>query len=150
VFASACYAPNAPQCTRECAADSDCVSDQRCNQDHFCALPSVTSCDQLADARQADAIDAAIVHDATPDAPPVATLSIHVDGPGSLNDDYGHICNGGDCVFVETPNMTLALTAVPHVGKVFEKWTSVACMGQPVICHLTPPVGVTAVGVKFH
>jgi hypothetical protein len=146
----ACYAPDVRDCTRSCASNADCVTAQVCNADHMCSAPAITSCSELAvDARARDAPEQTM-HDAAVDAAPLlATLKIHDDGPGSVHSLIGN-CDVADCTFTAAPDVPLTLTAVPHQDKMFQQWTSVACMGQPVTCQLTPLAGITLVTAKFH
>jgi hypothetical protein len=146
----ACYSPDIRDCTRACASSSDCVTSQICNGDHMCAAPSIASCSELGvDARMADG--QVVKHDAAIDAPsPIATLMIHIDGPGTVTSSTGESCNVVDCTFHAAPNVVLTLTALPHMNKMFDQWQSNACQDQPAICHLTPPAGTTTVSAKFH
>lgn len=145
----ACYSPEIHDCTHACASSADCVSAQACNANHMCAAPDITSCAELlVDARNGDG--PAAQRDAAIDAPvPIATLMIHNDGPGEVDTLVGN-CTMADCTLHAAPNVQLTLTAVPHPMKMFEQWTSAACMGQGATCHFTPPAGTTAISAKFH
>ncbi len=147
VLFCACYSPDIRDCTRACASSADCVASQVCNADHMCAAAAIASCAAV-DARDIDS-PVVVHHDAAIDAPPlIATLLIHNDGPGEVDTLLGN-CTLADCTLHATPNVALTLTAVPHPTKVFDGWTSVACMNQSATCHFTPPAGTTQISAKF-
>ena len=152
VVLCACYSPDVRDCTRACESNADCVAAQACNADHMCAAPSITSCAEppMVDAPLADAPAQTVHHDAAIDAAiPIATLQIHIDGPGEVDTPVGN-CTMSDCTLHAAPNVALTLTAVAHQDKMFMSWTTPACMGQLAMCHLTPAVGITMVSAKFH
>jgi len=142
-----CYAPDAPDCTLACTADTDCISGQACTTDHLCAGTSVTTCgSQATTDGSVPGIDAG-------SGTTMVTLMIHVDKDGSVRDSNGDICDSPtnmpiDCTFQVHSGDPLTITASPNLGKEFDKWMGPPCMGQLSMCHTTP-TGNIMVSAQF-
>jgi hypothetical protein len=144
-----CYAPDAPDCTLACTADSDCISGQACTTDHLCAGTNIATC-----GAQATTDGSVPGIDAGSDAgTPMVALMIHIEKDGSVRDSENHICNSPtnipiDCTFQVVTGDPLTITAFPNIGKQFDKWMGPPCMGQLAMCHTTP-VGNIMVTAQF-
>jgi hypothetical protein len=140
-----CYAPDAPECTLACAADTDCISGQACTSDGFCAASSSTQCVQ----RQAE-VDAPNIQDAPKiqDAG-ATTVTVHVtvSGNGTVTASTGATC-ASDCTFDVAKDVPMTLTATADsVHQAFLGWSG-ACAWQRAVCQVTPNAAIT-VGAKF-
>lgn len=144
-----CYAPDAPDCTLACTANSDCISGQACTTDHLCAGTSITTCGTEATTDgSVPGTDAGSGSGTT-----LITLMIHIDKDGSVHDSDSDICDSPtnspiDCTFQVHSGEPLTITAIPNLGKQFDKWMGPPCMGQLSMCHTTP-VGNIMVSAAF-
>ncbi|MEO8842572.1 MAG: hypothetical protein ABI591_15795 [Kofleriaceae bacterium] len=143
VVLAGCYAPDAPDCTLACTADTDCISGQTCTTDHLCAA-NLTTCGSQA-----------ITDGGVPvtDAGPVVMLTVHVDKDGSVRDSNNDVCASPaneqiDCTFPVHAGDPLTITAVPNLTKQFDGWMGPPCMGQLAACQTTP-AGNLMVSAKF-
>ena len=132
---SACYAPDARNCTVACSNTDTCLAGQVCGSDGFCAAPDVAgTC----------APDAGVA---------LVALQIHIDGHGKVVVDELGNCDSdtatkGNCSFTVPMNTARQLKAVASGDKHFIAWTQ-TCTGSTTTCSLTPATAVTMVGAKF-
>lgn len=158
---AACYSPDLRDCTIMCNSESDCVADQVCGSDHFCAAPDLAGqCSPLPpDGGRRDAgFSDASLPDARPDAPRDAlidaVLSISIAGKGQVSmlavgscstDEPQH----GSCTFTVPKNALVTAQATASPGWRFERWTSPPCSNTPIaFCTFVAHDGTT-VAVKF-
>jgi hypothetical protein len=143
VSCAACYAPDVPECTLACTADTDCVNGQSCTSDGFCAAPS-TQCGvrQLPN----DAAEPAADAGHTPDGDAPVSVHVTVDGNGTVKASTGATCTN-DCTFEVDQGMPMTFTATPGSHQMFQMWSG-ACAAQPALCHVTPDAAIS-VGAKF-
>ncbi len=147
--AGACYAPATPDCVLSCEADSDCVSDQVCTADQLCGPPCSGTCSART-ASDAGTVDAATNDSGPPpDATPSeVTVTIQIQGGGSVDASPGTNCPSGTCQFQVPVSTPITLTAIDHGNNRFEMWTTSQCAGQSSVCHFAP-ASSTTVGVTF-
>jgi hypothetical protein len=150
---AACYAPDAPDCTLACAADSDCITGQSCTTDHLCAGAGITACanQETTDAGNVAGTDAGSGSGSGSGSGMMTTLTIQVQGGGGVQTNDGDFCDGtGDtmmtCMFSAPTGGSLVLTPVPHLLKQFDKWNGAPCMTQPLVCSTT----ATGAAMTFH
>ncbi|HEX7703019.1 MAG TPA: hypothetical protein VF403_19915 [Kofleriaceae bacterium] len=142
-----CYAPDAPDCTLACTANTDCISGQACTTDHLCAATNVTTCGVQA------TTDGSVPGSDAGSGTTMVTLMIHIGKDGSVRDSNNDICDSPtntplDCTFQVHSGDPLTITAIPDPTKQFDKWMGAPCMGQLAICHTTP-VGNIMVSAQF-
>jgi len=132
---SACYAPEARDCTVACASADTCLSGQVCGSDGFCAAPDVAgSC----------AGDAGVT---------LVSLQVHIEGHGKVAVDALGNCDSetapkGNCTFTVAANAAHQLDAITSGSREFIGWTQ-TCTGNATTCSITPVMAVTLVGAKF-
>jgi len=157
VFAAACYAPDAPDCTLACTADSDCVSGQACTTDHRCAATGITTCGAhaMADGNDAVGSDAGMGSGSGSGSGSASyvTLMVGVDGNGSATTNYGQTCESvtgpKTCPFQVEKSVQLTITATPHVLKMFDKWGGGPCDQVMISTCNTTPNAMIMIQAKF-
>ena len=143
-----CYAPDAPNCTLACTADTDCISGQACTTDHLCAGTNITTCGvQATTDGSVPGIDAG-------SGTTMVTLTIQIGKDGSVRDSDDDVCDSPTnmpltCMFQVPSGDPLTITAIPDPEKQFDKWMGAPCMGQLAMCHTTP-VGNIMVTAQFN
>ncbi len=132
-LASACYSPDALDCTVTCSAPTDCIDGQVCGTDHFCASPEMSGRCSPADAHPVDA------HRETP-----VELQIQIQGMGTVMLTGGGTCTGvgPPCFVTAELGAPATLQAVPGPGQQFDQWADQSCQGQPATCTFTPVAAV--------
>ena len=124
-LASACYAPDAIDCTVTCSSPSDCVNGQVCGTDHFCVSREVSGQCSPTDARREVPVE----------------LQIQIQGMGMVTLTGGGTCAGGagpPCFVTAELGVPATLQAVPGPGQQFDQWADQSCQGQPATCTFTP------------
>ena len=150
---AACYSPAERDCTVSCTAAKDCIGDQVCGADHFCAAPSV--------AGHCSAVDAGVTpHDSKHDGEDSAsadaastiyvTLTVNIGGMGRVDVQGLASCTMPMCMFQVPAGQPLVLTATQtQTDKMFQTWQNAcASAGSQPTCALTPTMP-TKVGAKF-
>jgi hypothetical protein len=146
-----CYSPAERDCTVTCAAAKDCIGDQVCGTDHFCAAPAV--------AGHCSTVDAAVpMHDAPHDADEsidapstiYVALTVTIGGMGRVDVQGVATCSMPMCVFQVPAGQPLTLMAAQtNPDKNFQMWQNgCASAGTQLTCALTPTASVK-VGAKF-
>lgn len=168
--ATACYAPELPDCAVACATAADCAPGQVCGGDSMCASPPIAGqCAQLAtpdavapgdgggDAPPRDAAvpgsDAPLGADAAIlDAPitPMVQLRIEIRGGGQVEVAGYGTCHAPlePCTYAVPQGVAAMLAASAYPGWQFEKWQG-PCDGQDEACTITPATSATKVTARF-
>jgi hypothetical protein len=141
-----CYAPDAPDCTLACTANTDCISGQACTTDHLCAGTNITTCG-------VQATTDGSVPGSDAGTGTMITLTVQLEKDGSVRDSDNDVCNSPtnsplECTFQVHSGEPLTITAIPDLTKQFDKWSGPPCMGQLAMCHTTP-VGNITVNAMF-
>ena len=133
-LASACYSPDALDCTVTCSAPTDCLSGQVCGADHFCASPEISGRCSPTDARREAPVE----------------LQIQIQGMGMVTLMGGGTCSGvgPPCFVTAQLGAPATLQAAPGVGQQFDQWSDQSCQGQPATCTFTP-VDAVVLQAKF-
>jgi hypothetical protein len=159
--AAGCYRPEARDCTVSCSQPGDCLADQVCGDDGWCAAPEVAGRCLASDGPRPDGArpDAPPVDAPPADAPPIdaagADLHVVVSGRGKIVVSPLDVeCVGtqnmpGDCHFGVAPGSQVTLLPVTtHQNYPFAGWTTPNCEGSGA-CELTLEAPVTLVGASF-
>jgi Divergent InlB B-repeat domain len=141
-----CYAPDAPDCTLACTANTDCISGKACTTDHLCAGTNITTCG-------VQATTDGSVPGSDAGTGTMITLTVQLEKDGSVRDSDNDVCNSPtnsplECTFQVHSGEPLTITAIPDLTKQFDKWSGPPCMGQLAMCHTTP-VGNITVNAMF-
>lgn len=167
VSSSACYSPELRDCTVKCVIATDCAADQLCSAGYCvgstevdCSTSSATNDAGTStgggggggggNGQDAGVADAAV--DAPPDAPTHGTLTVNVEGKGSVVVDTVGLCTSAQqsCDFVVPLAATLTARAYGGEDFAFDKWTtpSVCPDVDNSACSFVPQL-TTAITAKF-
>jgi hypothetical protein len=157
--AGACYSPELRDCTVSCESPADCSNGEICGADRFCVAPGAAGhCanDASLPPRDGAADDARPPSDgAMPDAAPLqATLVVMIEDQGVVVVANVGTCDSdpptsGHCMFHVPLGSSQQLVAMPHMDRVFDKWTTDACKDQPSTCALVVTIATMQVSAKF-
>ena len=162
VSSAACYAPELRDCTVKCETATDCAADQACTAG-YCVGSSEVDCSTVGATTDAgtstggggggtvqDAADAAI--DAPPpDAPTHGTLTVRIEGKGSVLVAGVGLCGSSaqPCAFVVPLAATLTANAVGVDDFEFDRWTTSVCPDAAnSACSFTPLLAIE-ISAKF-
>jgi hypothetical protein len=157
LLAPACYEPRLPDCTLACSSSSDCAPGQVCGAEGYCAAPEHACMPPSIGGPPADGppppADAPADAGAPPDAPPKVLLRVRASGGGAVVVEGAGSCDsdsqGGDCTYSVVAGLSIELRAVPHAGRSFDRWTSLACAAQDQTCVLTLVSAFTEARARF-
>jgi hypothetical protein len=148
---ASCYSPELRDCTVRCSRSADCLADQVCGGDGYCAAADVAGqcrgTHPIVDAADVGPSDAP---PPPPDAgPPHAALRIEFSGKGRVVVTGVGSCEDSPCDYTVLANVTLVVTAIPDDDFRFDKWETEVCKDQGATCFATAMAPMTRIKARF-